>query len=93
MNVLAQPSYTETFNNVVAADGIAEGVPSVVGSSIEWVPNYWQANTDDASDIAQVARRLLTDPRAAGDGYTSLKNYVTNGLTAWRQFLATGVLV
>ena len=37
MHLLLQPSYTESFN-VVTADGIAEGVPSVVSDAIEWAP-------------------------------------------------------
>lgn len=86
MNVLLQPSYTETFNNVTA-DGVAEGVPSVVGDSIEWVPSYWKANVDDSTDVASVARKLLTDPRAATDGYQALKKYVAAGLPHWRAFL------
>jgi hypothetical protein len=86
MNLLMQPSYTETFNNVTA-DGIAEGVPSVVGDSIEWVPSYWQANVDDSNDVASVGRRLLSDPQAARDGYSALLNYVTQGLVQWKKFL------
>src|SRR6185312_13838652 len=34
MHLLMQPSYTESFN-MVTADGIAEGVPSVVSSAID----------------------------------------------------------
>lgn len=86
MNLLMQPSYTETFNNVTA-DGIAEGVPSVVGESIEWAPNYWKANVDDTNDVASTGRRLLTDPKAPHDGYAALKRYVANGLHHWRSFI------
>ncbi len=86
MDILMQPSYTETFNNVTA-DGIAEGVPSVVGESIEWVPDYWKANVDDSSEVASVARRLLTDPQAPAEGYAALKAYVAKGLPYWKQFL------
>ena len=88
MNLLLQPSYTETFNNVTA-DGIAEGVPSVVGPSIDWVPDYWQANIDDSGEVASVGRRLLTDPRAAADGYEALKRYVLDGLPFWRKFIGS----
>lgn len=87
MNILMQPSFTETFNNVTA-DGICEGVPSVVGESIEWVPEYWKANVDDTSEVAAVARHLLTDPRAAHDGIVALRAYVKKGLPYWADFLA-----
>lgn len=86
MNLLFQPSYSETFNNVTA-DGIAEGVPSVVGESIEWVPESWKAEPDDSSDVASVARRLLLDHHAPHEGYQALKHYVEKGLVHWRKFL------
>lgn len=87
MDLLMQPSYTETFNNVTA-DGIAEGTPSVVGDSIEWAPDYWKADVDDSSAVASTGRRLLMDPHAAKDGYVALKSYVAHGLPYWRTFLA-----
>ena len=54
MHVLLQPSFTESFN-VVTADGIAEGVPTVTSWAIDWVPSTWQADPDDAGDVARVA--------------------------------------
>ena len=67
MHLLLQPSYTESFN-MVTADGIAEGVPSVVSSAIDWAPEHWKAEVDDVLEIARVGRQLLLDPRAAVDG-------------------------
>lgn len=86
MNILMQPSYTETFNNVTA-DGVVNGTPSVVGESIEWVPESWKAEPDDTSDVSGVARRLLFDPYAAREGYEALKRYVRTGLTYWEDYL------
>lgn len=86
MNILLQPSYTESFN-MVTADGIAEGVPSVVTEAIYWVPRYWMANGDDVFDIARVARHLLTDPFARWDGYNALLGYNQDGLSLWQGFL------
>jgi len=86
MNLLFQPSYTETFNNVTA-DGIAEGTPSVVGPSIEWAPKSWIAEPDDSGDVATTARQLLFDPHAPLDGYKALEQYVKLGLPYWVQFL------
>ena len=88
MHLLLQPSYTESFN-MVTADGVAEGVPSVVSEAIDWAPNDWKANVDDVLDIARVGRRLLQDERAADEGLTSLKAYVANGLHAYRRYFAT----
>lgn len=86
MNLLLQPSYTESFN-MVTADGVAEGVPSVVSSAIDWAPHDWKANVDDVVDIARVGRRLLYDPRAALDGMKALQAYVRDGLHSYERFL------
>ncbi len=86
MNVLINASYTESFN-MVTADGIAEGVASAVGEAIDWVPRDWVANADDVSDVARVARRLVTDVRAVDEGQAALRSYVSRGLATWRTFL------
>jgi hypothetical protein len=87
MHLLLQPSYTESFN-MVTADGIAEGVASVVSSAIDWAPHDWKANVDDVLDIARVGRRLLHDPRAAHEGMRALKSHNADGLNAYKQFLS-----
>lgn len=87
MHLLLQPSYTESFN-MVTADGIAEGVPSVVSSAIDWTPRHWRAEIDDVFDIARVGRSLLHDPNAAREGLHALRSHNRDGLQAWKQFLA-----
>lgn len=87
MHLLVQPSYTESFN-MVTADGVAEGVPSVVSDAIDWAPEHWKAKSDDVLDIARVGRALLSDPRAASDGYAALTAHNRQGTAAWQQFLA-----
>ena len=87
MHLLLQPSYTESFN-MVTADGVAEGVPSVVSNAIDWAPEHWKADVDNVIDIARVGRRLLQDSRAVHDGVTALQTYVSHGLQAYRAFLA-----
>jgi hypothetical protein len=87
MHVLLQPSFTESFN-VVTADGVAEGVPTVASEAIDWVPSTWQADPDDAGDVARVAEYLLKSPRAVDDGRAALRAYVDTALGAWQRFLA-----
>jgi hypothetical protein len=87
MHLLLQPSYTESFN-MVTADGVAEGVPSVVSDAIDWAPGDWKANVDDVLDIARIGRRLLHDPRSAQDGWKALEAYLADGLHAYRQYFA-----
>jgi len=87
MHLLLQPSYTESFN-MVTADGVAEGVPSVVSNAIDWAPEHWKANVDDVLDIARVGRCLVYDPRAAHDGLKALGAYVAEGLRSYQEYFA-----
>jgi hypothetical protein len=86
MHLLLQPSYTESCN-MVTADGVAEGVPSVVSDAIDWAPEHWKANVDDVLDIARVGRCLLYDPLAARDGLKALEPYVAGGLRSYQKYL------
>jgi hypothetical protein len=85
MHLLLQPSYTESFN-VVTADGVAEGVPSVVSHAIEWAPDSWKAEVDDAGHIAQVGLRLLASRRAVKQGREALIRHNRTALAHWRAF-------
>ncbi len=86
MHLLLQPSYTESFN-VVTADGIAEGVPSVVSEAIDWAPRSWKAPVDDAGEMARVGRELLHSRWVAGKGLAALKNHNRAAMREWRAFL------
>jgi hypothetical protein len=87
MHLMMQPSFTESFNGVTA-DGIAEGVPSVVSPAIDWVPRYWIANPDDAVAIAAAGKRLLRDKNAARDGYRALVKHNDDSLGQWKRWFA-----
>jgi hypothetical protein len=87
MHLLLQPSYTETFN-VVTADGVAEGVPSVVSHAIEWAPDGWKAHVDDVHQIAIVGQKLLGDKRAPRRGLKALQNYNKKAMKFWQEFMA-----
>jgi len=86
MHLLINVSYTESFN-MVTADGIAEGVPSVVSPAIDWVPMYWQAPADHVGYIARVGLHLLRYPVAKKDGLAALKTHNKAGLMEWLSFL------
>lgn len=87
MHLLMQPSYTESFN-VVTADGVAEGVPSVVSEAIEWAPRSWKAPVDDANAVARVGRKLLDSRLAPARGLAALKAHNHRALEAWIGFLS-----
>jgi hypothetical protein len=86
MDLGMQPSFTETFN-VVTADLVAEGVASVTGHAIDWVPSYWQAQVDDVSDIAAVGLAILRNPKAPADGLASLVKHNETGFQNWLTYL------
>jgi len=86
MHLLMQVSYTESFN-MVTADGIAEGVPSVVSSSIDWAPGYWQAESDNVPDIARIGRQLIYDPKAPWEGAVALETHNASSFRTWCDWL------
>jgi Glycosyl transferases group 1 len=88
MDLLLQPSFTETFNNVTA-DGVNCGVPSVVSDAIGWAPKEWQAKADSASELAAAAWRVLADRNAAALGWKALDTHNRSALVEWGKWLAT----
>ena len=86
MHLLLQPSYTESFNNVTA-DGVTQGVASVVGFPISWVPDAWRACPDDAREVAQAGVRLLGDQEAVAEGHRHLVAHNDKAAELWRGWL------
>jgi hypothetical protein len=86
MHLLLQPSYTESFN-MVTADGVAEGVASVVSEAIDWAPTAWKAGFDHVNEIARVGTHLLADPYAAAEGFQALEAHNAEGLRCWKSYL------
>lgn len=86
LHLMLQPSYTESFN-MVTADGISRGVPSVVSDAIDWAPANWIAQMDDALAIARTGRSLITDPHAVVDGAKALEYHNHQGIQEWVEFI------
>jgi hypothetical protein len=86
MDLLIQVSYTESFN-MVTADGIFVGVPSVVSPVISWAPREWKADPDDASNVAEVGINLLSNASLVALGYDALAEHDEHGLERWENFL------
>jgi hypothetical protein len=86
MHLLLQPSFTESFN-VVSADGVAEGVASVVSDVIEWAPNPWKAPPDNTEAIARTGRTLLSDSYTGVDGVAALNAHNADGVNQWTVWL------
>lgn len=86
MNLLMQPSHTESFN-MVTADGACESIPSVVSNAITWAPDDWKADTDDTISIARTGVNLIRDPYAGAEGFKALLKFNKNGLRSWKKWL------
>ena len=86
MDLLIQVSYTESFN-MVTADGISQGVPSVVSSAIYWAPTQWRADADDATDVARVGMRLLRGGGERTMGFRALRRHNAKSYRYWLEFL------
>ena len=86
MDLCLQLSATETFN-LTTADAAAAGVPSVVGSSITWVPPSWHAEIDSPEHAARVGSGLLGDPKSGQDGRDALAHYLRESIAIWLRYL------
>ena len=85
MDLLIQVSYTESFN-MVTADGVSVGVPTVISPVIYWGPKSWMANPDDSLDVANVGISLLTIDQEH-IGYDALNEHNTKAVHKWLDFL------
>ncbi len=87
MDILFQMSYTESFN-MVTADGISEGVPSVTSDAIVWVPESWKAKADDVYSVAAIAEHLLHHrEHETREGREALRKHSEVGFAFWQEFL------
>jgi hypothetical protein len=87
MHLLIQPSFDETFN-VCTADGIAEGVPSVTTSALEWTPESWWAQAEDPHAIMRIGIGLLHGThQAVEEGRSHLRRYVDFALHRWQDYV------
>jgi len=86
MDLLLQLSYTESFN-MVTADGISRGVPSVVSSAITWAPECWKVDADDVMQAAEVGITLLTDEMVRRKGFDALRDHNEMAIKEWLKWL------
>lgn len=89
MDLMIQVSYTESFN-MVTADGISVGVPSVVSPAIYWAPKEWRAEPDDALEVAETGIYLLTRKNNREDGIKALRSHNKHGWLIWKDYLEGG---
>jgi hypothetical protein len=86
MDLLIQVSYTESFN-MITADGISVGVPSVVSPAIYWAPNSWKADSDNVMDVVKVGRQLLLNAEIRNLGVEALTSHNEESMKHWERYL------
>lgn len=86
MDLMIQVSYTESFN-LVTADGVYAGVPSVVSSAIDWAPKHWRADADNVVSVAERGMKLLLET-PNDDGVAAIERHNRQGVREWLGFLA-----
>ena len=85
MDLLMQMSYTESFN-LVTADGVFAGVPSVVSEAIRWAPRSWMADADNVLSVAARGIHLLQHGMAS-DGVHAIREHNKESVRHWLKFL------
>lgn len=87
MTVQLQPSFSESFNNVVA-DGAAQYIPAAVGPAITWVPDSWKVhNSDNVEQLARKTVELVTDAMSGMEGFMALQGHVRRGVQLWKEWI------
>lgn len=87
MDLMLQPSFSESFNNVTA-DGAAQYVSSVVTPAISWAPKEWQVTqADNTFKIAEKTVELLQDGMSGIRGFSALSKYVAKAIRRWGEYI------
>jgi hypothetical protein len=82
-----QLSMSETFN-ITTADAACAGIPTCSSEALDWVPQSWVCDIDNASEVAQKGWHLLNDQQAGKRGLASLQDFNKMSLSKWLQWLS-----
>lgn len=88
MDISLQVSFTETFN-IVSADCISVGVPTIVSKEISWMPTTSMADPTNTEDIYEKMFYSITDSeRLIQKGREGLLSYLYESEKVWLDFFA-----
>ena len=85
MDISLQVSFTETFN-IVSADAVGLGVPIVVSKQVDWACRAFQADPNNASDIAAKMREALHSRIGTFLNYWGLSCYNRMSAKVWCRY-------
>ena len=89
MDIGMQLSFTESFN-IVAANFVCNGVPIVVGETIDWMPKSMKVSYNNVEDIVGRLNYAYTNrnnPVLQFEQYQSLMRYNEKAKNSWDQFI------
>lgn len=86
MDLGIQVSASETFN-ITTADAVAERVPCIVSTAIDWLPARFQVEIDAPDQIARAGAILLQDATAPQEQFNALQAFQTEALNSWKAVL------
>jgi hypothetical protein len=93
MDVGMQVSFSETFN-IVTADMLVNGVPSVVSDEVRWVAPQLRADPNNAGSIVLGLARAYeenTRPRYTRESLRNLSLYDQDSVRRWSAFIESVV--
>lgn len=91
MDVVTQVSFSETFN-IVAADAVSQGVPTITSSEITWSSPEYRADPTSSLGMANAMHRVYSE-RALGHwknpSLHGLEEYNKRSVHEWLPYLAS----
>lgn len=87
MDLGLQLSFNESFN-IVTADFVSQGIPIIVGPTIEWMPNISQTSTTNIKKIMNTMRFALENGNLLVDKERKyLREYNKEAIVSWKDFI------
>jgi hypothetical protein len=89
MDICMQVSFSETFN-IVAADHVTQGVPTVMSHEVPWASSILTADMNDSPSMVRVLERAWRLHRIApwyNPHLKWLKRYDERSIKQWNRFL------
>jgi hypothetical protein len=88
MDLGMQCSFSETFN-IVCADLVTQGVPTIGTSEIQWLSNLYTADPNDTADITEVLNKAYkTAKKNVEMNFKSLSRYSEKSENIWVKYFS-----
>lgn len=89
MDLGMQLSFNESFN-IVAADFVSQGIPTIVGDTIEWMPELSKTSTTNIEEVVyKMLFALKNGNSLVRKQKRALQTYNKESLEAWKDFIDT----